>query len=36
MNEHQLVDSSFTATINAPIEKIDISAWFFGLPKREY
>ena len=24
MNEHQIVDSSFTAIINAPIEKIDI------------
>jgi len=36
MNEHQLVDSSFTATINAPIEKIDIPAWCFSLPEREY
>jgi hypothetical protein len=36
MNEHQLVDSSFTATIKAPIEKIDILAWCFNLPEQEY
>jgi hypothetical protein len=24
------------AIINAPIEKIDITAWFFSLPEREY
>jgi hypothetical protein len=36
MHEHQLVDSSFTATINAPIEKIDIPSWCFSLPEREY
>jgi len=24
MTEHQIVDSSFTAIINAPIEKVDI------------
>jgi hypothetical protein len=26
MNEHQIVDSSFTAIINVPIDKIDIPA----------
>jgi hypothetical protein len=36
MNEHQIVDSIFTAIINAPIEKIDIPAWCFSLPEREY
>jgi hypothetical protein len=36
MIEHRLVDSSFTATINAPVEKIDIPAWCFSLPEREY
>ena len=30
MKEHQIVDSSFTAAINAPIEKIDIPAWCFN------
>ena len=36
MNEHQIVDSSFTAIINAPIETIDIPAWCFGLSEQEY
>jgi hypothetical protein len=36
MNDHQIVDSSFTAIINAPIEKIDIPAWAFALPDLEY
>ena len=36
MNEHVIVDSSFTATINAPIEKIDIPTWAFALPDKEY
>ena len=36
MNENQIVDTSFTATINAPIEKIDIPAWCFSLPEKEY
>jgi hypothetical protein len=36
MNEHPLVDSSVTAMINAPIEKIDIPAWCFNLPEQEY
>ena len=36
MEEHVLVESSFTAVINAPIEKIDIPAWCFSLPDEEY
>ena len=36
MKEYQIVDTHFTALINAPIEKIDIPAWCFALPEREY
>jgi hypothetical protein len=36
MNENQIVDSSFTSIINAPIDKIDIPEWCFNLPEREY
>ncbi|MGO4221730.1 DUF2955 domain-containing protein [Lysobacter sp. TAF61] len=36
MEEHVIVDSSFTAIINAPIEKIDIPSWCFSLPDKEY
>jgi len=36
MNEVTLAESSFTATINAPIEKIDLPAWIFGLRDDEY
>jgi hypothetical protein len=36
MNDHEIIDSSFTAVINAPIEKIDIPAWAFALPDKEY
>jgi hypothetical protein len=32
----QLVDSSFNAVINAPIEKIDIPEWLFNLSETEY
>jgi hypothetical protein len=31
-----LVESSVSATINAPIEKIDIPAWCYSLPDSEY
>ncbi|HUN86449.1 MAG TPA: hypothetical protein VMU48_18865 [Terracidiphilus sp.] len=31
-----LVESSFSATINAPIEKVDIPSWCFTLPESEY
>jgi len=36
MEEHVIVDSSFSATINAPIERVDIPAWCFSLPDEEY
>jgi hypothetical protein len=36
MNDRQIVDSSFTAVINAPIEKIDLPSWAFALPDKEY
>ena len=36
MSDNQIVDSSFTAIINAPIEKIDIPRWCFTLPEKEY
>jgi hypothetical protein len=37
MNEEvALADFSFTATINAHIEKVDLPAWIFGLADDEY
>ena len=36
MIEHEVVDSSFTAIINAPIEKVDLPKWCFTLPEHEY
>ena len=36
MTTNQIVDSSFTAIINAPIETIDIPAWCFNLSETEY
>ncbi len=36
MNDHEIGDSSFTAIINAPIERIDIPTWAFALPDKEY
>lgn len=36
MEEPVPVESSFTATINAPIEKINIPEWCFSLPDHEY
>jgi len=35
-DDHQIVDSSFTAIIDAPIEKIDLPKWAFALPEHEY
>lgn len=35
-NNQVFVDSSFSAIINAPIEKVNIPAWCFGLPENEY
>ncbi|MBY3386289.1 hypothetical protein [Rhizobium laguerreae] len=34
--ENQIVDSSFSAIINAPIEKIDIPKWCFSLSEKDY
>ena len=36
MEERVIVDSSFSAVINAPIEKIHIPVWCFSLPDEEY
>jgi len=36
MEEHVIVDSRFSAVINAPLERIDIPAWCFSLPDEEY
>ena len=36
MNKVTLAESSFTATITAPIEKIDLPTWIFGLADDEY
>jgi len=36
MEDNTLVQSSFSATINAPIETVDIPAWCFTLPESEY
>ena len=36
MDEDTIVDSSFSATVNAPIEKIDIPSWCFTLAEAEY
>jgi hypothetical protein len=35
-NKPIIVDSSFSAVINAPIEKINIPEWCFTLPEHEY
>lgn len=36
MNDNQIVDSAFTAIINAPIDQIDIPQWCFNLAEGEY
>lgn len=36
MDDNTLVESSFSATINAPIEKVDLPSWCFNLPEAEY
>jgi hypothetical protein len=36
MTDNTIVQSSVSATINAPIEKIDIPSWCFTLPESEY
>jgi hypothetical protein len=36
MDDSMILESSFLATINAPIEDIDIPSWCFTLPDAEY
>jgi hypothetical protein len=36
MEDNTLVDSSFSAIINAPIETVDIPSWCFTLPESKY
>src|SRR5579864_6053269 len=36
LKDNTLVKSSFSATIHAPIEDVDIPAWCFGLSESEY
>ena len=36
MEDNTLVQSSFSATIHAPIEIVDIPSWCFTLPEAEY
>ena len=36
MSDHDMVDSSFTAIIDASIDKIDLPQWAFTLPNHEY
>jgi len=36
LSDRQLSDSTFSTTIHAPMEKVDIAAWLFNLPEAEY
>jgi hypothetical protein len=36
MDNKVIVDTSYSAVINAPIEAVDIPAWCFSLPDEEY
>ena len=36
MEDNTLVQSSFSATINVPIENVDTPSWCFTLPESEY
>src|SRR5262245_8469729 len=36
LDDHEIVESSFTAIINAPIDTIDLPKWAFTLPEHEY
>ena len=36
MDDFEIVDSSFTAIVNAPLDRIDIPTWCFNLPEQEY
>ena len=36
MDDNTLVQTSFSVTIQAPIEKVDLPSWCFTLPDSEY
>ena len=36
MDDFEIVDLSFTAIVNAPLDRIDIPTWCFNLPEQEY
>ena len=36
MGSEPISESSFTAIVNAPIEKVDLADWLFGLSDAEY
>lgn len=36
MHDHDIVESSFSALIDAPLERIDLPEWAFTLPEHEY
>lgn len=36
MTDNEIVDSSFSAIVNAPLDKIDLPKWAFTLPEHEY
>jgi hypothetical protein len=36
VEDHVIVDSSFSAPINAPLRAVDLPAWCFTLPDAEY
>ncbi len=36
MNDNNTVDSSVTAFINAPIDKVDLPRWALSIPDTEY
>ncbi len=36
MDDTEIVGSSFTAVINAPLENVDIPTWCFTLTGKEY
>lgn len=36
LDDHEIVNSSFAAIINAPIDTIDLPKWAFTLPEHEY
>lgn len=36
MDDYTLVNSSFSSTIHAPIEQVDLPKWCFSMPEAEY